>query len=195
MANHSRWCHENPKRKDYVEALKSRDNVGLMNAAKLKSGSNNQFNKAKINGEEIPVHSLKGKKHPNPFQRHSTESIKKISEAALKSTHRRLRRNVIDYNGILLDSEWELELAKRLDFLNIKWSRPEPLKWIDINGTEHNYFPDFYLEEYDLYLDPKNPHAFNVQLDKINILNETYGNIIWIKTLEECKLFSIDKYK
>ena len=75
------------------------------------------------------------------------------------------------YKGITLDSSWELELAKRLDDLNIKWNRPDPLKWKDSNGLEHNYFPDFYLVDHNLYLDPKNPGAYKVDLFRIFFKN------------------------
>ena len=94
------------------------------------------------------------------------------------------------YKGILMDSTWEVELAKRLDELNIEWLRPDPIKWVDDNNVTHNYFPDFYLPKHKLYLDPKNPHAYNVQKKKIKVLNSTY-NIKWITSLEECQNFTI----
>jgi hypothetical protein len=121
---------------------------------------------------------------------HTTETKEKLRKLALNSNHRRLKKNTIIYNGVLLDSTWELVLAKRLDYLGIKWNRPEPLKWKDESGITHNYFPDFYLEEYNLYLDPKNPHAFRVQKKKLDLLMKTYNNIVIIKTLQECQTYS-----
>lgn len=59
------------------------------------------------------------------------------------------------YNGVVLDSNWELELAKWLDLKNIKWERPKYIEWFD-GVKRRKYFPDFYLPEYDIYLDPKN---------------------------------------
>ncbi len=120
---------------------------------------------------------------------HSEETKKIQKQKALESKHRRLLKNTVQYKGVLLDSSWELALAKRLDDLNIEWIRPNPLKWKDYSGIEHNYFPDFYLPHYDLYLDPKNPQAFKVQMEKIKILSETYANIIWLKSLSDCLNF------
>lgn len=184
MGNHTRWCDKNPKKKEYIESMKSRPDI--MREAKLKSGNHNQFSKAKNEGRLIE-HSLKGEKHPNPFTGHTKESIDKIRSKALKSKHRRLRKGMVEYNGVMLDSSWELSLAKRLDYLGIKWVRPKPLIWVDEKGLEHNYFPDFYLLDYDLYLDPKNPVAYINQKEKVDILMNTYKNIVFVLTLKDCE--------
>jgi hypothetical protein len=66
----------------------------------------------------------------------SLESREKISKSALLSKHRRLRKGVAKYlkaDGIevMLDSSWELALAKRLDKIGINWIRPKPIIWVD----------------------------------------------------------------
>ena len=53
----------------------------------------------------------------------------------------------------------------------------------------HNYFPDFYLPDYNLYLDPKNPHAVTVQKKKLDLLLKQHTNIRLILTLDDCKTF------
>lgn len=188
MANHSRWCDKNPKRIEYVKKLaKTRDKyitdevrekmkVGISEAHKRGAYEHVDFGK-----------TFRGKKH-------KPESIELIRQKALASNHRRLRKGMVEYNGIMLDSSWELALAIRLDELEIKWERPNPIKWIDKNGCEHNYFSDFYLTDYDLYLDPKNPAAYQNQLEKVKVLKNMYDNIIFILTLKECKEFDIKKY-
>jgi hypothetical protein len=197
-ANHSRWCDSNPKHIEYKnklrENVKNKNLVKLMSTARKLKGTTNQFTKAKLNGYSLTSKLknksniiLKGKKH-------SDVSKQNMRAGCLKSKHRRLRKGIILYNNIKLDSKWELELAKRLDNKNIKWIRPEPLEWIDSNNIKHNYFPDFYLIDYDLYLDPKNPHAYNVQKDKIDILKKTYKNIVIIQSFNECKFFEIKNY-
>jgi hypothetical protein len=188
-AGHSRWCKSNPKYDKYIEYLRSKDMVSVMNAARKQSGRLNQFSVAKLNGE-IASHPLKGKKN-TWWKPHTEETKELLRQKALSSSHRRLRKGMILYNGIWLDSSWEFELAKRLDELKIKWKRPEPIKWIDNKGKKHNYFPDFYLVDYDLFLDPKNPAAYQNQKEKIEILEKQLKNIIFIKTLDECKNFSV----
>lgn len=180
-ANHSRWCNENPKSKQY------RDN--------LAHSRNSITKEARLRANEKIKQNWKNGKYDNADhgksfrgKSHTAESKAKISKAALNSKHRRLKRNLINYKGILLESTWELELAKRLDAISVKWERPEPLPYIK-EGQTHNYFPDFYLPDYDLYVDPKNPHACRVQSDKIEILMSTYSNIVILKSLEECKTY------
>jgi len=183
-ANHSRWCDLNPKKQDYVNSLRTRSYT-ISDENRIKR--NKKISEAHNRGaySHVDFSSIfKGRKH-------SDETKEKIRSAALKSKHRRLKKNTILYNGILLDSTWELVLAKRLEELSINWIRPEPIPWTDKQGRIHNYFPDFYLFEHDLFIDPKNKHAANVQKDKIKILLSSYKNIIFLYSLEECKNFSL----
>lgn len=195
MANHSRWCSQNPKRLEYVERLKNNDgisNVEIMNAARKKSGASNQYTKAKLEGREIPESPMKGKKVPLPKRKpHTKETKQLLREKALASPHRRLKKWVVEYKGILLDSNWELELAKRLDEIKVKWIRPNPIPWVDEEGVIHNYFPDFYLPDHDLFLDPKNPQAIKVQKKKLDCLLTQYQNVVIIESLEKCKQYKI----
>jgi hypothetical protein len=191
MANHSRWCNENPKREEYSKVISESRKSWTEETRKKYSEkisnhhSNGTYDRAKDNQKENP--SFKGKVH--------TEFSKDlIRKKALTSDHRRLKKNTQNYNGVIMDSTWEIILAKRLDSINIKWERPKSLKWIDDKGIEHNYFPDFYLPDYDLYLDPKNPYAYMIQSKKINILNQKYNNIKFLLSSDECKMFSIENY-
>jgi predicted transcriptional regulator len=52
---------------------------------------------------------------------------------------------------VCLQSSYEKRTADILDELKIKWIRPSHLKYDD-----RKYFPDFYLVDKDIYLDPKN---------------------------------------
>lgn len=179
MANHSRWCSENPKKDSY--------NKDLIKARSAKRNFNNQFTYGAIVSEA----TREKQRVASTGKRHTEKSKLLIKEKALASTHRRLRKGVVEYKGILLDSSWELALAKRLDELNIEWIRPDPLPWIDENGIIHNYFPDFYLPKYNRYIDPKNPHAAKVQDKKLKILLKQYKNIEIIDTLKKCENFTI----
>lgn len=57
-----------------------------------------------------------------------------------------------------MDSSWEVEVAKFLDEKNIKWERSRKMMfwWTDEKGSKRRYYPDFFLPEYNVYLDPKN---------------------------------------
>lgn len=89
------------------------------------------------------------------------------------------------YKGITFDSLWEKKVAIVLDSKNIKWNRPEDtLPWFDRKGKQRKYFPDFYLIDHDLYLDPKNKQVQKDQEEKLEYLSENYNNII-VGTLDE----------
>lgn len=179
IANHSRWCDINPKRSQY--------NKDLSKARSAKKNFNNQY----TYGAVVSKETKEKLRLASTGKKHTKETKQLLKEKALASPHRRLRKGVVEYKGMLLDSSWELELAKRLDELEIKWIRPNPIPWVDKEGISHNYFADFYLPEYDRYLDPKNKHTIKVQEKKLKILLTQYSNIDIIDSLDGCKNFSI----
>lgn len=56
-----------------------------------------------------------------------------------------------------MDSTWEVACASRLDELGIKWERDHSIKlgYITRGKRKRNYIPDFYLPEYDVYIEVK----------------------------------------
>lgn len=66
-----------------------------------------------------------------------------------------LRRPKYYYNGpkgiIMMRSSWEIEIARWLDFLRLDWLY-EPRKF---KTSEGNYIPDFYVPEFDCYVEIK----------------------------------------
>lgn len=186
MANHVRWCHHNPKRQQYVDTLKSTQQASLTEEIKEKRSLG--VKQAWKSGAYSHVDFGKGSRG----RKHTPESIENLRQKALASKHRRLKKNTVMYKGVLLDSSWELALAERLDEMQVRWVRPEPIPWIDGKGYKHNYFPDFYLPDFDLYLDPKNPAAWNNQYEKIQVLQTTYPNIKFLLSKEECSSFTLE---
>lgn len=191
-ANHSRWCDKNPKRSEYAATnngsqLRTKESIEKRIIGIKKAHTNGKYNGASKKGADT--------KRKNGTLGHTLETKEILRQKALASPHRRLVRSVREYikkDGTIvkLDSAWEEELAKRLDKTDIDWIRPPAIKWIDKQGVERNYFPDFYLPKYDIYLDPKNPYAIKAQIDKIECLTEQVSNLIIIKSLEECKTFT-----
>lgn len=191
-ANHTRWCLENPKRSTYGK------NVSQLNTKEAIEKRSKKIKQAHLEGKYTEAYSktIETKKNAGKFT-HTEETKKLLSEKALASKHRRLIRSIREYiktdgSIVMLDSSWEEALAKRLDELNIKWIRPEnPISYVALDGKTRNYFPDFYLADYNLYLDPKNPAAMNAQKDKIDILLNMMDNLVIIETLDGCKNFQV----
>lgn len=93
--------------------------------------------------------------------------------------------NKFENKEVLLDSSWEVQIADLLTNQNIHWIRPKYIKWIDLIGTERLYYPDFYLKDFNLYLDPKNPFCMSKDVEKMAIvsklINIVYGPLELVK--------------
>lgn len=88
------------------------------------------------------------------------------------------------YKDVWFDSKWEVRVAKSLDENNISWIRPRKgFIWAD-DGKK--YYPDFYLTEYDVYLDPKNDYL--IKKDKLKIEESEKRNNIRVIVLNEKQL-------
>lgn len=75
-------------------------------------------------------------------------------------------KHIIRHN-INLDSSWEVVVADFLDNQGIKWDRPKiPIQYY-LNNKLKRYYPDFYLPDYNVYLDPKNPYRLKQDQQKL----------------------------
>ena len=139
--------------------------------------TSNQWIHAIEENRPRPVHVQKGKVGNWLGRYHSTESKLKMSQIAKDQGRGGVKasRRIL-YNGIKLGSTYEVTLAIDLDKHNIGWSIPRSFKYIDPCGIARHYTADFYLNEYDIYVDPKNDFLINnpnprygySDIDKIN---------------------------
>tara|TARA_Y100000310_G_scaffold298831_1_gene333129 strand:- start:879 stop:1253 length:375 start_codon:yes stop_codon:yes gene_type:complete len=62
-----------------------------------------------------------------------------------------------DGKDVMMDSTWEVAMARRLDELSVKWIRNSDLKleYVTRGRRKRKYIPDFYLPDYDLYIEVK----------------------------------------
>lgn len=139
-------------------------------------------------------------KEDNPILKRSAATRQKISEAggtphtkefkeaqSKRAKERGLggvtQSRWIQYKGKTLGSSYELAVAKSLDKHDIVWDTCSRFAYVDPTGKQRTYTPDFYLEEYDVYLDPKNDFlieqinpalGFN-DVEKIQLVEEQNG--------------------
>jgi|LakMenEpi03Aug12_release.lakeMendotaPanAssembly.Ray.scaffolds.fasta_scaffold222882_1 hypothetical protein len=191
-ASHSRWCEFNPRSKIDKENLAKRKNLYPI---KDKDSWKNSISDAHKRGcysnsteKGLQTKIKNGTLYP------TEETKKKISIAAQNSEHQRVCKKshkFVDKIGreFIFDSSWEDALAIRLDELSIDWIRPPPIKYT-LNGKSKNYFPDFYLPGFNLYLDPKNSYCIKVQKEKIEIVSKQI-NLLILESLQDCKNFTI----
>ena len=101
------------------------------------------------------------------------KELSKEEQKEIKSTWKK-RHKTIDYTlksgeVVQLESNYEIWVATSLEHNNIRWVRPKSFTWFDDNGKAHQYTADFYLLDYDVYLDPKNDFLIEKEMTKIKI--------------------------
>lgn len=173
-----------PKNIDNIEAQRLYDNgMSLRNLAKHYNTTVKTIQRLKLNTRSIK----ESQQFVDSKNMHSEEGLKRLSEAAKKNGlggYRPHPNRGQRYNGIWFDSTWEVRVAKSLDENNIKWERPKiGFQWTD---EGRKYYPDFYLPDYNVYLDPKNPYL--QQQDKQKIQEAQQRNNIKVLLLDETQL-------
>lgn len=86
------------------------------------------------------------------------------------------------YGQITLDSSWEVILAQSLEDNDIKWNKPKYIIWFDAKEKSHRYFPDFYLPDYDIYLEPKNLYLMKKDKYKMDYVMSHYKINLYLLT-------------
>jgi hypothetical protein len=122
-----------------------------------------------------------------PPRKHSIEAKERLSiQAIARLSKVKFYSKRTVYNGITLDSSYELTLAKSLDEYGIKWTRPDKgLKYFD--GTQHrHYLPDFHLTDFNVYLDTKND--FLIKKDALKIKLATEQNSVSVIVVDKNNL-------
>lgn len=91
-----------------------------------------------------------------------------------------------DGTKVILDSTYERKVAEILDEHNTNWVRPKYFNYTDLKGIQRRYYPDFFLPDYKLYLDPKNDYLIKIDSGKIRLVMEQ--NDITILVLSKSQL-------
>lgn len=187
LSSHQRFCKANPNPITYSYSKK-----------------NNQWTKARENGEEYKLtpetlakisESSKGKKRSEAFKK----NLSKIAVDRNLGGVRQSKR--IPYKNKTLGSTYELKVANALDDNCIKWETGTRFKYVDPTGKERTYTPDFYLPDYNVYLDPKNdflienvnPSLGFKDIDKIDLVEKQNNVKVLVLPKEKLDWISILK--
>ena len=71
---------------------------------------------------------------------------------------------------VYLQSSYEIRFASLLEEFGVEWERPKPFEWIDDDGIDHKYYPDFRIG--DVYIDTKNNYLIKRDARKIELVIE-----------------------
>lgn len=161
LRNHERCCPNNPGR-------------NYKNGMLGKKGSN-QFSYAEQNGLDKPAAWNKGLPGTFSGKKHTDETKKKISEK-LSVNNKGGRSKWYIVAGQSVQGTWERNVALKLEELGIRWQKlktnRDTLEYV-MDGKTRRYTPDFYLPDYDVYLEIKG-HWWGRDKEKMNIVKETH---------------------
>ena len=183
--NHERCCPKNINR-NYIN--------GMTGKVSHKKG------KTKETDPSILQASLKYKEgisagriipHRTPHTQETKEKISEIMQNKMQNRYTASKR--ILYKGIRFESSWEYELACDLDNNKILWNRPSPLLYKDNTGQTRRYYPDFFLPDYNIYLDPKNDYVKKLDETKIKNVQEQNNVTVFLLGKSQLKWVEIEK--
>lgn len=195
---HEKWCKENPNHLIKKSPAKSEKWLAAMQTRKHA----NQYTKAKELGLDKPIVSKdtreklskasKGRKHSEISKQKISESMRELIQNGNRE-YSFLHRKTYEFEGERLDSSYELLVAQELREHNIKFDiHPKGLNYIGDDGKIRTYFPDFYLKDYDVYLDPKNDFLLSEQYKYHNLT--TKEKIMRVQDYNNISVIVLDKH-
>ena len=102
-----------------------------------------------------------------------------------------------DGREVSMDSTWEVACARRLDELGVRWIRSDALKltYLSKRFRRRNYIPDFYLPDYDLYIEVKGywTEAAKHKMKDVQVRNPV--RILILESLSEIVSVNIETLK
>ena len=102
----------------------------------------------------------------------------------------------VDGFEVKMDSTWEVAMAKKLDELGVKWSRDETmiLEYRTVRGRKRKYIPDFFLPEYDLYIEVKGYWTDAARHKMIDVQERNPVKILILESLEAINGVNLESF-
>lgn len=112
--------------------------------------------KQKYKDDPSSMSNFVGRLHTAETKAKLSQTMREIAKTNPAYSAQRVcgRAKAGEYNGVKFHSSWELLIAKTFDEQLIKWSRPSVPISYQWHGSR-SYFPDFYLEEHDIFVEVK----------------------------------------
>lgn len=190
LNSHIGW-HKKPNR----ESNFIKYNEGVKNG-EIEKVNTNHYTKSENEGTPYPVMSIDtrmkiSKSGKNQIwdderrKKHSIAMKKAVMNNPLSYSANNVcgRTKLIEYRGFKLNGRWELLVAEFLDSKQIKWTNKIDGINYQWKGKEHLYFPDFYLEDMNMYIEVK---GFERERDRAKW--KSMDNLIIIKLKEINKI-------
>lgn len=169
LAQHEIRCKNNPDRINTDNSTKNlKEYNNRVRSGEITKSNSNQYVKAKNLGLPKPEISQETRQKLSAVwlgRHHSEESKQKTSQTMQQVVRERPesysasnvngRVKKVLYKDHILDSSWEVEVAKFLDSYDIRWEKPTTGFDYIYDGKSHIYYPDFYLLDFNTYIEVK----------------------------------------
>lgn len=165
LINHERLCKENPDRQIIVSNVSNFIKWNEYRKGKNLQKPSNQYIKSRELGIEYKISdetrkklskASSGRVYSKEYKDRLSKKMKEVAQNNPKysySKNKYFKKEII--NGFRMDSSWESIFANYLNQNDIKWIKnTKPFKYI-FENEEHSYYPDFYLKDFDLYIEVK----------------------------------------
>jgi hypothetical protein len=162
LRNHERLCKDNPNKQKHTGGRR----IGTV-----------AWNKGKSQRDypNLSRPKQKGKLFGSALTGHTEETKRKISEK-LSINNKGGRSKWYVVSGQKVQGTWERDIAIKLDELGVKWKKLKTnhdiLKYI-MGEKEKSYTPDFYLPDFDVFLEIKG-YWWGRDREKMDIVLKTY---------------------
>ena len=126
----------------------------------------------------------------------ASESMSKVHEEGRGgSGYTKNYKYIINGRQYIVQGSYELAFIKWLDLNGMKFRCHEDrIKYIDSNGIERIYLPDFFVEDWNSYVDVKSSYWYSIQSDKFNAIYQSNPNLS-LKILLETDLVQMNILK
>lgn len=162
LVHHEKLCKENPDRIIY-----RRDNFNNFGRIAWNKGLTKETDERLKKQSETAKQKYKDGENKvwcDGLTKESDERIKKASIKIQNTIDKKIKDNnwhnshnlVYLYKDFKFDSYWEVLFVQFLDKYNILWVRNNKDSFeYTYQNSSHKYYPDFYLPDYDLYIEVK----------------------------------------
>lgn len=199
IKNHERHCHSNPNR---VQGINNFHKDGKTWNKGLTKETDSRVAKGVSKWKQNYLEG-KFKNWSQGLTKENDSRIAKLSNKTSQTIKEKVKNGEwhcsfsksrsYQYKGVTLHGSWELNFVKYLDKKSIKWKRLNKSFQYIWNNEYHEYFPDLYLPEFDLYLEIKGyPTERDIckweQFPKDEKLDIYFGDeLLNAKIISECR--------
>ena len=186
LRSHKGYCKSNPNSVEHPSSRRKGKNNPMYGKKTSNQFTNNPNFKVSKETREKLSKSNKGKTwSKDRKEKHSKimSEVAKNNPESYRHGNKGGRTKIYKHKGFSLRGTWELLTAKYLDIKGIKWTNKVKSFSYVYEGKERSYYPDFYLPDFDRYIEVK-----GYQTEKDLAKWQVVENLIVIKKNEINKI-------